>query len=66
MPEDEKRGAGRVPKGREPDPRKTDRKSDSDDPRIGQEVADDRWRQITFSDGSSYRVEDGHIVEKLS
>lgn len=52
-----KRGAGRS--------KEQDRKADAQDPRIGQTVADDRWTQISYADGSTYRVEDGQIVEKL-
>ena len=72
MPDDEtpvKRGPGRPRKVQpEPAPKPESKpapKSDPDDPRIGETVADDRWRHISFSDGSEYRVENGVIVERL-
>jgi hypothetical protein len=36
------------------------------DPRIGEEVADERWLAISFPDGNQYRCEDGKIVERLN
>lgn len=47
------------------EPKQPEVKRNLHDPRIGEKVADDRWRNVSFADGSEYRVEGGVIVEKV-
>lgn len=73
MPEDDKsapvrRGPGRPRKVQETEPAqpelKVERPSDPDDSRIGQECPVG-WSNVGYGDGTTYRCEDGVIVERV-
>ena len=60
-----RRGAGRPRKQAEPAQEKSSAKFPSDE-RIGQRVGEPTTDQIGFSDGCTYLVEDGVIVERIN
>lgn len=63
-----KRGPGR-PRRSDPEivseTKKSEVKSDPDDPRIGQSVEDENTLGISFADGSEYWCKDGVITERV-